>query len=216
MKKKYHTILIRLLFCAAISTGIIMNIMQVYSIQKILVYYTLQTNIFCLIAFIAFIIADLLNFKYINKYYYVIKGEMIISSFIMMIVYEIALSPRHFQMYRTSNKEADVLVHIITPIIVIIDYYIFDKKGNFKWKYPILWLIFPLIYVNFVYIYSSFGGSFYSIGGSRKYGYFFLDYEKYGLINVIKWIVCIIVIIIIIGEVLVFIDKKIAQKRKER
>ena len=216
MNKRSRTLLIRLLFCATIGTGIIMNIFQVYNIFMILAYYTLQTNILCLSALLSFIINDLIKVEYKNSIYYVIKGEMIISSLIMMIVYEVALVPRHFQMYRTSNKVADFLVHILTPIIIIMDYLIFDIKGNFKAYYPILWMIFPLIYVGFVYIYSACGGKFYSIGGSRKYGYSFLDIERYGHINVLRWIVLIAIIVIFLGYIIVFIDNRIAQKQRGR
>ena len=213
MIKKKNSFLCRLLFITILSLGIILNVSKVTSAKKILSYYTLQVNIFCLIAFIILELVDILKIKY-QKYnfYYIIKGQMIIGMVIMLIIYIVALAPNHFQMYQTSNKLANILVHIVAPIIVIIDYILFDQKGKLKSYYPFIWISIPLVYVIFVYVYSSKGGTFYSLGGSRKYAYLFLDIEKYGYIKVGIWLTILTVAVILLGYVLILIDRIICKK----
>ena len=214
MNKTRASFLVRIFFCISLITGIFLNIFKVNNIKKILAYYTLQTNIFCLIVFITLIICNAIKLDYRNSFYYFIKGEIIISTLLMLIIYEVALAPNSFQMHRTNNKLANFLVHVVTPVIALIDYFLFDEKGNFKLFYPIMWVIFPLIYTIFIYTYSASGGTFYSLGGSRKYGYEFLDFEKYGYLKVSIWIFLIGIAVVAIGFLLVLIDKKLKLVQK--
>lgn len=131
---------------------------------------------------------------------------------ITAIVYHLALAPVGFEMdalrSNINNKViANFLVHTLSPILVILDYILFDEKGHFKFFYPIIWLFEPLNYIVYVYTYSNFGGTFYSIGGSRKFAYFFLDYTKLGYAGVFKWLVFIAIILLILSELIVLLDK---------
>ena len=170
----------RLLVIISLSIGISLNVFHVSNVAKIMAYYTLQVNVISLAFFVIFEILDVLKKEYKSSHiYYFIKGEILISVIIMMIIYVFALAPKNFQMTRTKNKVADVIVHIVSPTLILLDYAIFDEKGNFKPRYPVMWLLYPAIYVMFVYTYSFFGGSFYNIGGSPKFAYPFLDFEKF-------------------------------------
>ena len=115
-----------------------------------------------------------------------------------------------------GKQFANFLVHTFSPLLVIVDYFLFDEKGNFKYFYPFIWLILPLNYIVYVYTYSSMGGKFYSIGGSRQFAYFFLDYEKIGYMGVLKWIIIIAAFILIIGLVFVVLDKFLARIKLRR
>ena len=112
-----------------------------------------------------------------------------------------------------ANKEfANLLVHTISPILVVMDYFLFDKKGHFKYFYSIIWLVIPLNYIVYVYTYGARGGKFFSIGGSKKFAYFFLDYEKIGYSGVAKWIAFMTVCILFLSIVLIFIDRRMRDK----
>ena len=129
------------------------------------------------------------------------------------ITYQIALAPNNFYMdisytMRTERYWANLLVHVISPILVLLDYVLFDEKGNFKYYYPIIWLFLPLGYVIYVYSYSARGGSFYGIGGSREFAYIFLDYNQIGYVGVIKAIAVIVIFILIVSFVLGFLDRR--------
>lgn len=150
-----------------------------------------------------------------------IKGAIIIEILITAVVYRIALAPTGFSMdsLRESiigNQFANFLVHTFSPLLVTLDYFLFDEKGNFKYFYPFIWLILPLNYIVYVYTYSSMGGKFYSIGGSRHFAYFFLDYEKIGYIGVLKWIIAMAIFILMIGLGFVVLDKLLARIRARK
>lgn len=150
--------------------------------------------------------------------YYFLKGTITIAILVTAIVYVVALLPNDLPMYTVSSREAErwgkimgnLLVHVISPLLVTVDYYFLDEKGNFKFFYPTTWLFFPVLYVCFVY---SGKGKFYRIGGSKKFGYFFLDYEKIGIEGVIIWLTMIAIGIMVLGYTLLFIDRKFAKNK---
>ncbi len=107
-----------------------------------------------------------------------------------------------------------MLVHVISPTLVILDYFVFDCKGKFKWFYPFFWLFIPFFYVIYVYIYHLYGGRFFAIGGSRDFAYVFLDYNQIGYIGVAKFLIAMTIFILAISYLLVLIDKKLGNLKK--
>ncbi len=213
MLRRKISLAYKLLVIISLSLGIYLNLINTTSISAMLSYYTMQSNIICLIYFIIFFIKEIQNIKYKTKRYYKIKGGIIICIAITACIYHIALAPGDFKMdslmIAINNKLiANHLVHTVSPLLVIFDYIIFDKKGNFSWYYPFTWTVFPISYTIYVYSYSYLGGTFYSIGGSRKFAYFFLDYEKIGISAVIKWLIVILLFILGLSYILVAFDSK--------
>lgn len=219
MTRKIISICYKMFTIFSLIAGIFLNLSNTYSIRALMSYYTLQSNVICLIAFIIVLTLELLDRQYKTDIYYLIKGGLVITIAITAIIYHIALAPGGFQMdalqNSISNKMlANFLVHTVSPLLVLLDYILFDEKGHFKFFYPILWLIQPLNYVVYVYTYSNLGGSFYNIGGSRQFAYFFLDYNELGYMGVLKWLVIIILGILIISEILVILDKFLKDRQK--
>lgn len=218
MRRKV-SIIYKILVTLSLAAGILINVVKTASVSAILSYYTLQSNIICLVAFIGIVIMELRKWQK-NDVYYLIKGAITIAILITGITYLCALAPVGFQMdfqkETLANKTiSNLLVHVVSPILVLVDYFLFDEKGNFKRFYPIIWLFIPFDYVLYVYTYGSSGGTFYNIGGSNKFAYFFLDYEKIGYLGVAKWITAITCSILFVSYLLVYIDKKL-RDRKER
>jgi len=219
MTKKKISLCYKALVWVSLLLGIVLNLAHTTSVTALLSYYTLQSNILCLVAFSIFIFMELRKRQYKNNIYYLIKGAIIITISITAIVYRIALAPVGFEMdslqHAVSNKVfANFLVHTLSPILVIIDYFLFDKKGKFKRYYPLIWIIIPSNYALYVYTYSAHGGEFFNIGGSRHFAYFFLDYTKLGISGVAKWMIVIFLGILAISYVFVCIDRKLAQLKR--
>lgn len=201
--------------------GIYLNLSNTKSVTALLSYYTLQSNILCLVFFSILIVLEIRGKRYKNNIYYLLKGAIIVAIAITAIVYRIALAPVGFQMDNlqsaVSNKiVADFLVHTLSPILVVLDYFLFDRKGKFKWYYPFIWIIIPSNYALYVYTYSTNGGTFFSIGGSKKFGYFFLDYIELGISGVAKWLIVIFLGILMISYMLILIDKMAYKKHAHR
>lgn len=217
MIEKKNSLFYKLLVLFSLLTGIILNIVNTKSIISILSYYTLQSNIICFITFLSIVASILLKKDYRkSEVYYVVKGGIVICILITAIMYQIALMPYGFHMdYNFENRYlANLLVHVVSPLLVILDYFLFDFKGNFKWFYPIIWLFIPLNYIIYVYTYSLNGGRFYGIGGSRDFAYIFLDYNQIGYISVAKFLIIMTIFILVISYILVLIDKKLGNLKK--
>ena len=217
MKRERFSVIFKLLVIISLVTGILLNVLNTTSVTAMLSYYTLQSNIICLVMFIGIILAIVLHKDYrTSNIYYLLKGGVIIVILITAITYQVALVPNNFSMditYTTNTDRvwANLFVHVISPAMVIVDYILFDIKGNFKYYYPLIWLFILLNYVLYVYTYSARGGRFYGIGGSKAFAYIFLDYNQIGYGGVLKAIVVIVIVILMVSYLLVFLDR---QKRK--
>lgn len=221
MTKSKSSVCYRILVVLSLLAGILINVIKTSSVSAILSYYTLQSNILCLIVFVCIVIMELRKQDYKSEVYYLVKGGITIAILITGLTYLFALAPTgfcmDFQQKTLANKTiSNLLVHVVSPLLVTLDYFLFDKKGHLKWYYPIIWLFIPFDYILYVYTYSSSGGTFFGIGGSKKFAYFFLDYEKIGYLGVAKWVVVITVCILFISYLLVSFDKKMRDKEELR
>ena len=214
MNKRFYFIY-RFLTIASLSLGLIFNLINTPYPSRLMAYFTMQSNLLCLIVFIFFPLIK----KNHKNFYCTCKGAITVAILLTAIVYLIALMPNSFSMYsinnyRLSKALGNWLVHVISPILVTLDYILFDEKGHLKLYYPWIWLIIPILYVCFVYLFHSLGGHFYGIGGSRDFAYFFLDYKKIGIFAVIWWIIRISIFVIILGYALIGFDKILAGIKK--
>lgn len=214
MKKETISNIYKLLVILSLLIGIFLNLINTTSVRAMLSYYTLQSNIICLIMFIGIIVAVMLHKDYrSSNIYYLLKGGVIITILVTAITYQIALIPNNFSMdiaYKTNTDRiwANLFVHVISPAMVVGDYILFDIKGNLKYYYPFIWLFIPLNYALYVYTYSARGGRFYGIGGSREFAYIFLDYNQIGYGGVIKAISMIVIAILLVSYIFVFLDRR--------
>lgn len=220
MTRKKISLCYKIITVASLIIGITLNLWHrdAYAVISMLSYYTLQSNIICLVAFVFFVIKEIRG-KDANDIYYLVKGAIVIAIIITAVVYRLALAPNSFEMdslkQSINNKMlANFFVHTLSPILVFFDYILFDEKGNFKKYYPIIWLFIPLQYVFYVYTYSWRGGTFYGIGGSRKYAYSFLDYELIGYKGVFFCIGIFAIAIVAASYVLVVFDYVMGKKRE--
>lgn len=221
MTRRKLSLCYKILTILSLSAGILINVIKTSSVSAILSYYTLQSNILCFVVFTTIVVLEMRNSSYKTDVYYLIKGAITVAILITGITYLCALAPMGFQMdfqqkTLANTTISNLLVHVVSPILVTADYFLFDKKGNFKKYYPIIWLFIPFDYILYVYTYGSSGGKFFNIGGSQKFAYFFLDYEKIGYLGVVKWIVLITICILCVSYLLVWIDKKMRGKTEHR
>lgn len=212
MDKRYF--IYRFLTIVSLLSGIILNLTNTSRPAILMLYYTMQSNLVCLVILVFFTIRK----KVKKNIYNVCKGAITIAILLTAIVYLVALLPNDFPMYKvsegiTGKAIGNILVHIVSPVLVVLDYLILDEKGTYKIYYPWLWLILPGAYVCFVYLFHAKGGVFYSIGGSREFAYFFLDYKVLGIKGIVYWIIGIAIFILTLGYLLIAIDKKLARKK---
>jgi len=104
----------------------------------------------------------------------------------------------------TSEGIATILLHIITPVMIMADWLIFDIKGRYRSFFPLIWLLSPVVY--FVYIMVT--SRFMEKGERMRFPYPFLDYEILGIPVLITVVAVITVVYVFIGYLCFGIDKK--------
>ena len=153
-----------------------------------LAYFTYLSNLFVFIYFIINIIYSLAyiknnSYKNIISVFPKVKGAVTMCISITFLVYHFVLSNNNFAMsepYRCYNI-SNMLVHYIVPMMSMIDFIIFDKKGVYKKSDPLMWIFIPVFYFIFSIIRGTLGKPF--SDGSR-YPYFFIDIDKYGMAQI--------------------------------
>lgn len=168
-------------------------------------YYTNLSNLLCIIFFTFYISVTLLkiNIKNLEK----LKGGVTIAIMITTIVYNFILRPFMTDMEGVMdlNSIGNYIVHIIAPIMVILDYILFDQKGLYEKKDPFIWVLIPFAYFIFIIIRAGLGKTF--TYTSSKYPYFFLDIDAFGLPQVILNVFLMILAILLLGYLYLGIDK---------
>lgn len=201
--------------------GVLSNLSRTSSIASILSFYTMQSNLFVLVFYIGYFIARSFKPEFEKtRTYHILKGATVMVIFLTFIVYNISLQPLDFIMdVKTASSNvfriSNIFVHFLTPIMVILDYAIFDEKGYFKKSYAPIWMLFPAFYPVYVYTYAHFGGHFFSVGGSEKYAYFFLDIDKIGINGVIGYLLIFSICYLLACLLLIRIDNALGKRRKK-
>ncbi|MDR1428134.1 MAG: Pr6Pr family membrane protein [Bifidobacteriaceae bacterium] len=134
---------------------------------------------------------------------------------VTMIVYLVVLAPAAFQQdsdYRPFTLTDD-LIHIITPCLVIADWFAFSPKGRLRLFDPVLWAGPPYAYLAFVFIWAATGHDF---GEGRSYPYSFVDVDAHGVGGVAVQIGVLSVALIGFGYGYLAADRALARAARRR
>ncbi|MDC7804560.1 Pr6Pr family membrane protein [Sphingomonas sp. BLCC-B65] len=129
---------------------------------------------------------------------------------VTMLIYLFVLAPALFTQpgaYQPFTL-TDNLVHIVTPILVIVDWALFVPKGRLGRYDPLLWALIPFAYLVFAYTYSALGGRF---AGGTTVPYPFMDVARHGVGGVAAWIVGLTLALVAVGYVFVGCDRLLAR-----
>lgn len=203
--------LYRILFViiSGICVGIHFNFNDEFYNAHSFSFFTVWSNIFCLVIMCIFIIKDIYNQNCNKPSLIYFKGMALSAILCAFLVY-------HFGECRTKYPLLEIgifglplttlLSHYIVPFLFVMDWLLFQPKGQFKWWHIGGWLLFPLIYfIGFICrIFCNSRESFLQV---EKYPYFFLDFETLGIWNFLSYVLLILVIITAENVLLVIIDR---------
>ncbi len=194
------------------------------SVEKFL-YYTIQSNIFILIICAIFLIFKLSK-KKIPNYLYVIKYICTVGISITFLVFAFILVP---QLGLTSMNyllsPSNMSVHLISPILAIIDFMLYDKIKMTKNTYLSSCLM-PVIYatiiigMSFITDAALFGSM--ASGQMQRFPYFFMDYETNGWFTLTKdftrlgafyWVIIIWGLALLLGKLFLKVNQKNGTKK---
>ncbi|WP_460775451.1 Pr6Pr family membrane protein [Microbacterium sp. GXF7504] len=174
-------------------------------------YFTVLSNILCLGWFVALAVATGRDLARSGARGWSTPsarfgGAVMMAITVTMLIYLILLVPETFTQGNgyTPFTLTDDLIHIITPVLTILDWLLFTPKGRFRWFDPPLWAIIPLAYLAFAFVYGALGGTF---GGGSPYPYPFMEVDRLGVGGVAVWIVALAVALEAVAFVYVAIDR---------
>ncbi len=172
-------------------------------------YYTILSNLICLIYFSAAVISVIKTIKKdgINgetTFAIHLKGAVIMAITVTLLIYWFILVGAGFAMAEGTSKAANYIVHLFVPLLSILDWLLFDTKGRLHKSDPFKWLIIPLCCYLFTVIAAACGIIFYD--GSH-YPYFFIDSDILGWGKVIISVICLALAFLVIGFIIFAVDK---------
>ena len=124
--------------------------------------------------------------------------------FMVGVVYQIVL--RHQWQPVGVQRVVDELLHTISPLLVIIYWYLYEQKSAVKYGRIKIWLIYPVGYLACVLIRGSL---------SDFYPYPFINVLHIGLIKALINSALLALIFVMVAGLFIFIGKKIEGKKVE-
>lgn len=118
----------------------------------------------------------------------------------------------HFILSATWKPEGlaavgNAVVHYVMPAAVVLDWLLFTPKGRLRWIDPVKWLAFPLVYGVWTVIHGAMIG---------WYPYFFIDIGKLGWTQALINYAELLVFFLIVGLMLVSLDRAFGARAKRR
>lgn len=132
---------------------------------------------------------------------------MILMAFILMSGMAIVSSAYSF--YLPELDEWIIwLVCAVLPLMILIDWALFTKKGRWRVMYPFYWLAMPIFYASTMI----FTANFLPNSAIWRYPLELFDYQTFGLWDALGWIFVVILLDLAIGYILYIIDFALSGK----
>ena len=202
----------RLLVLAVILTGVIRHadLLTGEPSWTTVLFYTMVSNLICLAWVLLLIVRTVRDLRQSGPFGTStpsarVSGAVMFAITVTMLIYLIVLVPTRF-----ADGDAEIfsltdnLIHIITPVLVIVDWLVFVPKGSFRWVDPLLWTLIPYAYLTWAFAYGAVGGEF---TPGQAYPYPFMDVDALGIAGVTQWIIALTVALVAVGFVFVIIDR---------
>ncbi len=108
---------------------------------------------------------------------------------------------------------SNLLLHLILPIMFVLDWVLFNEHGKLKWYHPLLSTVMPLVYVVLIFIRA---GIISACGLTSEviYPYFFLNVETLGVGGLFMWLAILVAAFVALGYIIFGLDH-IKRKKTE-
>jgi hypothetical protein len=207
----------RILALLVVTYGIFINLYGSNNILEKISYFTMASNTTVLIVLMLTVV-DHLKLLLINPTFLkILKGSAVISNLVTVIIYSFVLVP-----YLTANNinyeifgVKDILIHYVTPILIFLDFILFDEKGIYEVKDVIKFIYYPFGYIAYTIVYVLLGGRFTITGTPTIFPYFFLNYERQGIPLTLLIIFSISLLFVGIGGIIYLLDKTLKRSLKK-
>ena len=183
------------------------------------VHFTNISNYFCLGVMFAALIQTAKKKKdsYVTAAP-VLKFIGMLAILLTFLVFNIMLAGAPGRDPQANWRIGSILAHVLLPIMYIADWFLFYRRGESKWYYPLASIGFPLAYVVLLVIQAvilKFDTSILIPTTTTPliYPYFFVNLETQGLPKVLMWIAILAVVFAAVGYAFYGIDRLIKSKK---
>lgn len=135
----------------------------------------------------------------------------VLAIMLTFLVFNFLLAGRPDREPQANWRISSISLHIILPIMYVLDWLLFYEHRKVRWFYPFASVVFPLLYIIFIYIRAAILN--FDPEVPYIYPYFFLNLETQGILGVTKWVVILFVGFIALGYIFYGIDKCIKAKQ---
>jgi hypothetical protein len=187
---------------------------------SLFVYYTIQSNLLALVLFVMLgcrTAKALLREGRTGKTGYFARFEMVcvIDLLLTLVVYWVMLAPGAFSMGGYNRSFGNVAVHLVTPLLCLVDYILFTDSKHLKYVDVYLVVIYPMLYLLSSTI-MGYAGYVYRIsaldGKPERFPYFFFDFDRIGA-RAFIYIGILLVFFLLLSHGLYLFDKKVRKPR---
>jgi hypothetical protein len=205
---KISSIIYKLIGAALVTYGIAINLVGSTNMLELMSYFTMISNLMVVAVLSLAALVSLKVIRIDESLFRKIKGATIVATILMMFVYNFIL----VQYLRTNIPSyqiysiKDIFIHFLSPIIILADYLLFDKKGLFEYRDAFFFMNYLLVYFVYLVVYELLGGRFIISGVETIYPYFFLNIEQQGILLTLFISLIIALVFIGFGLILVFVD----------
>ena len=203
----WKQLVIKFLVVIVVAVGLVDALMgnAMVTPDKTLLYYTNQSNIFVAVVCLIFALWQIFAKSPLPRWCYVVKYVATVAITITLLVFWLILVP-----FISDSTDifslSSVCLHLISPLLAIADFILFDcnwlsDKNTVWWT-----LLFPVYYFAFAIICSTCGVTFDQNGAVMPY--FFMDFYTYGwftftteplTVGVAYWLVVILAFVLGMG-----------------
>jgi hypothetical protein len=206
---KISSIIYKLIGASLVAYGITINLVGSTNMLELMSYFTMISNLMVVAVLSLAALVSLKVIRIDESLFRKIKGATIVATILMMFVYNFIL----VQYLRTNIPSyqiysiKDIFIHFLSPIIILADYLLFDKKGLFEYRDAFFFMNYLLVYFVYLVVYELLGGRFIISGVETIYPYFFLNIEQQGIWLTFLNILMIGLVFTAFGLLLVWVDQ---------
>lgn len=109
-----------------------------------------------------------------------------------------------------------ILAHGVLPVLVLLDWLLFDYKGRYRAVDPLWWLVFPYVYYLITLLVAQYGALY---ADGSLYPYYLLNPDTVGWANVLANMVLMTALYLLFGYIYFAVDRIlgfVAKKRLQR
>ena len=213
MRKRTLQLLFYILYCLLAAVGLVLDFgfFTGNISTNPFVFYTSLSNMLCSGFMLAALVRNLRNPT--GEPWHRCKFLFVVMILVTAIVYNLLLNSYNSVIAYFANVK-NALYHLILPVLFVLDWFLFYRRGAVKLTYPLLAVGIPLAYVVYILLRAFMVKSAGTAVGVL-YPYFFLNVDRLGWAGFAMWMGILLVALLLLGYGLCGLDRLLCRKAKQ-